>query len=274
MPRLKLTLAYVGTHYRGWQIQAWKDRPQPPTVQAEVEKAVNAVAARGAGGLAPIHVQGAGRTDAGVHADAQVAHCDIPDHRAGIDWRRALNTLLPRDIRVVDACLASETFDACFSVTRKAYTYRLWLDPRFTPPRLHPFVWACGPLDMDRFDAAIPPLLGTHDFRSLQNSGTDIKTTVRTIYAIERDPVRTEAGALPPGCQELCLRFESNGFLKQMVRNITGLLVACGRGKFDPEAIPGLLDACDRRLAPFTAPPQGLTLSQVWYGDDEPSADA
>lgn len=274
MPRLKLTLAYVGTHYHGWQIQAWKDRPHPPTVQAEVEKAVNAVAARGGTENAPIHVQGAGRTDAGVHADAQVAHCDVPEHRAGVDWRRALNTRLPRDIRVTDACLVPDAFDACFSVTRKAYTYRLWLDPRFTPPKLYPFVWACGPLDMDRFDAAIPHLLGTHDFRSLQNAGTDIKTTVRTIYAIDRDPPRTAAGALPPDCREVSLRLESNGFLKQMVRNIAGLLVACGRGKFDPDAVPALLEARDRRLAPVTAPPQGLTLSQIWYGNDEPPAGA
>ena len=258
VPRLKLTLAYVGTHYRGWQIQAWKDRPHPPTVQAELEKAVSYVAG------VPTHVQGAGRTDSGVHADGQVAHCDVPEAKAGLDWQRALNTRLPRDIRVMDARLAADDFDACFSVVRKAYTYRLWLDMRCTPPRLHPFVWTCGPLDLARLDAAIPHLLGTHDFRSLQNAGTDIKTTVRTVYAIERTP----AGDLPPECRELSLRFESNGFLKQMVRNMTGLLVACGRGKFDPEAVPALLEARDRRLAPVTAPPQGLTLSRIWYGDD------
>ena len=182
MPRLKLTLAYVGTHYRGWQIQAWKDRPHPPTVQAELEKAVSYVAG------VPTHVQGAGRTDSGVHADGQVAHCDVPEAKAGLDWQRALNTRLPRDIRVMDARLAADDFDACFSVVRKAYTYRLWLDMRCTPPRLHPFVWTCGPLDLARLDAAIPHLLGTHDFRSLQNAGTDIKTTVRTVYAIERTP--------------------------------------------------------------------------------------
>ena len=95
MPRLKLTLAYVGTHYRGWQIQAWKDRPHPPTVQAELEKAVSYVAG------VPTHVQGAGRTDSGVHADGQVAHCDVPEAKAGLDWQRALNTRLPRDIRVM-----------------------------------------------------------------------------------------------------------------------------------------------------------------------------
>jgi len=274
MPRLKLTLAYVGTHYRGWQIQAWKDRPHPPTVQAEVERAVNAVAARGGSGQY-IHVQGAGRTDSGVHADGQVAHCDIPEHRVHIDWQRALNTLLPRDIRVVDACLVDSDFDACFSVTRKAYTYRLWLDAAFTPPKLYPFVWGCGPLDLERVDAAIPHLVGTHDFRSLQNSGTDIKTTVRTVFSITRRhgtemPLESlhEKAVWPGGSPEVILRFEATGFLKQMVRNMTGLLVACGRGKFDPEAVPALLKACDRRQAPVTAPPQGLTLTCVWYGEE------
>lgn len=85
------------------------------------------------------------------------------------------------------------------------------------------------------------------------------------------NPARTPEAALPEGCRQIDVRFESNGFLKQMVRNLVGLMVACGRGKFDPEAIPALLESCDRRRAPFTAPPQGLTMSQIWYeGDPRP----
>lgn len=271
MPRLKLTLAYVGTHYQGWQVQAWKDRPQPPTVQAEVEKAVNAVAGKGcetSGGQAFIHVQGSGRTDAGVHADAQVAHCDIPERRVHLDWQKALNTRLPRDIRVVHASIVPHRFDACRSVLKKAYTYRLWLDLCYVPPKIYPFVWGCGPLDLERVDAAIPYLVGTHDFRSFQNAGTDTKTSVRTVFSITRSP-------LLDNDLEFSLRFEANGFLKQMVRNMTGLLVACGRGKFNPHDIPDLLKACDRCRAPITAPSQGLSLTQVWYdesvlGDQEP----
>lgn len=275
MPRLKLTLAYVGTHYQGWQVQAWKDRPQPPTVQAEVEKAVNDVANKGgalADTMAYIHVQGSGRTDSGVHADAQIAHCDIPNHRVHVDWQKALNTRLPKDIRVSHACIVPHTFDACRSVVRKAYTYRLWQDLCYTPPKLYPFVWGCGPLDLAQMDAAIPYLVGTHDFRSFQNAGTDIKSTVRTVFSITRSPLRAHGSE---DDLELSLRFESNGFLKQMVRNMTGLLVACGRGKFNPHDVPDLLAACDRRLGPYTAPPQGLSLTQVWYdesvlGDQEP----
>ena len=259
MPRLKLTLAYVGTHYHGWQIQAWKDREDPPTVQAFVEKAVSQVAGR------PTHVQAAGRTDAGVHADAQVAHCDIPEERAHVRWKLALNTLLPRDIRVMDACLVPDDFDACFSVKRKIYTYSLWLEHTCTPPKLYPFVWACGPFDIDRFDAAVPYLVGEHDFAALQNAGTPHKSTVRTLYSIRRTPARTPYAALPENCLSIDVRFEGNGFLKQMVRNLVGLMVACGRGRFEPERIPELLESKNRRLAPFTAPPQGLTMTRIWY---------
>lgn len=268
MPRLKLTVAYVGSHYRGWQTQAWKDRNQPPTVQAELEKAIADLTGE------PAHVQGSGRTDSGVHADAQVAHCDIPEHRAGLDWPRALHTRLPRDIRVMDARIVADTFDACRDAVRKAYVYRLWLDERFVPPRLFPFVWPCGPLDVERLDAAIPHLVGTHDFRTMQNAGTDIKSTVRTLSAITRSPWPPRPADPWEPCPTshlLTLRFEADGFLKQMVRNLTGLLVACGRGKFDPANIPALLLATDRRNAPPTAPAQGLTLHRVWYGD-EPDA--
>ena len=259
MPRLKLTIAYVGTHYHGWQIQALADKEDPPTVQAFVEAAVERVAGR------KTHVQCAGRTDTGVHADAQVAHCDIPEDRANVRWQLALNTLLPRDIRILDACIVPDDFHACFSVKRKIYTYSLWLDHLCTPPKLYPFVWACGPLDMDRFDEAARLLEGEHDFAALQNAGTPHKSTVRTLFSITRTPRRTAEAALPAGCRLVDIRFEGNGFLKQMVRNLVGLMVACGRGKFDPTEIPALLESGDRRRAPFTAPPQGLTMTKIWY---------
>ncbi|MBP3730608.1 MAG: tRNA pseudouridine(38-40) synthase TruA [Mailhella sp.] len=275
MPRLRLTIAYVGTHYHGWQIQARKDGEEPPTVQAFVEKAVSHVAGR------PTHVQGAGRTDSGVHAEAQTAHCDIPEERSHVRWKLALNTLLPHDIRVLDARLAPDSFDACRSVFRKQYTYSLWLDQFCTPPRLYPFVWACGPLDLKRLDAAIPHLTGVHDFASMQNAGTPHKSTVRTLFSIRRrsgnvlqndgdcgGSVADVLAGLQEDRKRLDLVFEADGFLKQMVRNLTGLLAACGRGDFDPDDIPALLESRDRRRAPFTAPPQGLTMSSIWYKDE------
>ncbi len=272
MPRLRLTIAYVGTNYRGWQIQAMPDGNDPPTVQACLEKAVSQVAG------ATVHVHGSGRTDSGVHAEAQTAHCDIPGERAQVRWQLALNTLLPRDIRILDARLAPDGFDAQKNVYRKKYTYSLWTSLFCVPPRLCPFVWACGPLDLARVDAAIPYLTGEHDFAALQNAGTPHKSTVRTLYSIKRSPL---AEKIPGGSREgsvsealeglsekynrIDISFVANGFLKQMVRNLTGLLVACGRGKYAPEDIPALLESHDRRLAPFTAPPQGLTMSAVWY---------
>lgn len=267
MPRLKLTLAYVGTDYHGWQTQARKDKVVP-TIQSIVEAAV----ARIAGG--PVHVHGAGRTDAGVHAEAQVAHVDVPDSKIHIDWQLALNTSLPPSIRVAEAVRVPDSFHAQHRARRKTYEYRLWLSRRYTPPRLYPFVWACGPVDVAAMDEAARHLLGTRDFASLRNAGTDLLTTVRTVMAVSRFP----SGPLPPevaeGRAELLWRFEADGFLKQMVRNSMGLLVAVGRGKVAPGDVPAILEARDRRAAPVTAPAHGLTLKKVWYDEDVEAAGA
>lgn len=255
MPRLKLTLAYVGTAYHGWQTQARKNGSPLPTIQSTLE----AVASRILGER--VHIHGAGRTDAGVHAEGQIAHMDIPESRTGLDWQLALNTGLPRDIRVAAVQLMPETFHAQHDAVRKIYEYRLWLSRRYTPPQLYPFVWACGPVQTDRMDAAAACLLGTHDFSSLRNTGTDLLSSVRTMLSVTRQP----SGDMREGCMELRWRFEADGFLKQMVRNSMGLLVAVGQGKIDVEEVPVILQAKDRRKAPVTAPPQGLTLKEVWY---------
>lgn len=167
MPRLKLTIAYVGTQYHGWQTQARKNASPLPTIQNIIEDAVAHVLGE------RVHVHGAGRTDAGVHAEAQVAHLDVPESRARMDWQLALNTLLPRDIRIADAVLVPDTFHAQHSAVRKTYEYRLWLSKRYTPPQLFPFVWACGSVDVERMDEGSRYLLGKRDFASLKNAGTD-----------------------------------------------------------------------------------------------------
>ncbi|MEG2140272.1 MAG: tRNA pseudouridine(38-40) synthase TruA [Bilophila sp.] len=259
MPRLKLTLAYVGTHYHGWQTQARPTGPQLLTIQSLVEAAVAHILG------APVHVHGAGRTDSGVHADAQVAHLDIPESRVSLDWQLALNTSLPRDIRIVEAKIVPQRFHAQHSAIRKTYEYRLWLSRRYTPPKLYPFVWACGALDVARMDETARYLLGRQDFASLKNAGTDLVSTVRTMLAIERTPT----GSLPENQLELTWIFEADGFLKQMVRNCVGLLVAAGLGKLAPEEVPEILQSCDRRLAPLTAPARGLTLKKVWYPEED-----
>lgn len=261
MARLKLTIAYVGTDFHGWQTQARKDKVVP-TIQSVLEARMERICGQ------PVHVHGSGRTDAGVHAEAQVAHVDVPDTKARLDWQMALNTSLPPSIRIVEAALAPDDFHAQRHAIRKVYEYRLWLSQRYTPPWLHPFVWACGPLDVARMDEAARLLVGRHDFASLRNAGTDVLSTVRTIVSISRRP----SGPLPPAVAEgravLTWRFEADGFLKQMVRNSMGLLVAVGRGKLDAAEIPAILAAGDRRRAPATAPAHGLTLKKVWYSDD------
>lgn len=277
MARLALTVSYVGTRLAGWQIQARTDRPQPRTVQGELER----IAERIVG--APVRLHGAGRTDSGVHAEAQVAHMDVPDHRADLDWLRAFNAGLPDDISVAAVVRVPDGFHSRFDARGKTYTYRLWPERRWVPPRLAPFAWATGPLDLDAMDAAASHLLGTHDFASFQNTGTDIVTTVRTVTRVARReegeaPLQTTlpgawplpgtgeaANATTGGLRVIAWDFEADGFLKQMVRNMMGLLVAVGRGKLHPDAVPAILAARDRKTAPATAPAHGLTLSRVQY---------
>jgi len=254
MPRLKLTLAYVGAAYSGWQIQE-KASP-PPTIQGELERALAEICGR------PVRVFGAGRTDAGVHAEGQVAHCDVPALRA-INWQAALNVHLPSDIRILNAQEAAAGFHACFDARKKTYRYDLWLSRQVAPPRLHPFVWACDPLDLRKLEAALPLLTGRHDFRTFQNSGSAMRDTVRTLLSF-----RT-AHPAEYGGDVLSLYMEADGFLKQMARNICGLLVAVGQGRFNLSRIPALLAARERAQAPPTAPARGLTLVSVDYDDSD-----
>jgi len=254
MPRLKLTLAYVGAAYSGWQIQE-KTSP-PPTIQGELERALAKLCGR------PVRVFGAGRTDAGVHAEGQVAHCDVPVLCA-INWQAALNVHLPSDIRILNAREAAASFHACFDARKKTYRYDLWLSRQVAPPRLHPFVWACGPLDLPRLEAALPLLMGTHDFRSFQNRGSVMRDTVRTLLSLRA------AHPAEYGGDVLSLSMEADGFLKQMARNISGLLVAVGGGRFALSRIPALFAARERAQAPPTAPARGLTLVSVDYDDGD-----
>jgi tRNA pseudouridine38-40 synthase len=256
--RLKLLLAYVGTDFSGWQIQ---EKPNPPrTVQGVLEAALRTLTGDA------VRVYGAGRTDSGVHAHGQVAHCDVPDSKAGLDWRKSLNSLLPKDICILDAARAAPTFHARNDAVGKTYAYRFWQERAFVPPYLVPFVWCCGPLDMRPMRAALPSLIGRHDFAGLQNAGTDTNSTHRTLFSAEI-AVLPPCAQYPPHAPSLCLTVSANGFLKQMVRNIAGLLVACGRQKIAPEDVDSLLAACDRRAVNAqTAPAQGLSLVNVDYG--------
>lgn len=261
MPRLKLTIAYVGTKYSGWQRQSHKG-VELPTIQGIVEKEISRICDT------KIYLQGSGRTDAGVHADCQTTHCDIPENKISLNWQLALNTCLPHDIRIKNYAIVNPSFHAMFDVEKKSYTYSLWLNRQFVPPKLYPFTWACGELDIKKIDEAIPYLLGKHDFAFVQNQGTEIKSTERIMYEITRSDYDKQQN-LDPENYELKISFTANGFLKQMVRNLVGLLVACGKGKIDPRSIPQLIATKDRKNSPPTAPPQGLTMTQIWYKQNE-----
>lgn len=260
MPRLKLTIAYVGTHFAGWQAQEYKTRVQPRTVQGELEKALRTMLGRHAGDE-PVRVHGAGRTDSGVHAEGQVAHVDIPEgarHTARLhDWQRGFSALLPHDMAVISVEEAAPDFHARTSARGKRYTYSLWLRRDFILPQLRDFAWDCGPLNVDAMRAALPHLVGTHDFASVQNSGSEVTTSTRTISSITMES---------PAPDRMLWHFEADGFLKQMVRNLMGLLVHVGQGKLSPETVPDILAARDRRaLSSPTAPAKGLTLMKVFY---------
>lgn len=256
--RLKLTLAYDGSAYQGWQIQE-KANP-PPTVQGAAEAALFALTGE------KIRVFGAGRTDSGVHATGQIAHCDVP--QKDWDWRLRLNSVLPADIRIVAASETAPEFHARKDALSKTYIYQFWRERAFTPPFLRGQVWPVGDLDMNEIVSGLGSLLGEHDFASFQNAGTPVKSTIRKITAIELRKFQCEAfgGCLPP----LRLAVTGSGFLKQMVRNIAGFLAAIGKGKLAWSDFEKIMKARDRRaLKAPTAPPQGLFLARVDYRENE-----
>ncbi|WP_461209625.1 tRNA pseudouridine(38-40) synthase TruA [Desulfocurvus sp. DL9XJH121] len=248
MPRLKLTLAYDGTAFHGWQIQAATGER---TVQDCLERALGRICG------AEVRCHGSGRTDAGVHALGQVVHADVPDSRAGLDWRKSLNSLLPDDVSVLSAETAPGDFHARYSALSKSYTYSIWPERRYDIPQRRNYVWTTGPLDLEAVDEAARRMIGERDFACFQNVGTPVKSTVRTVTGIERVP------GMSPG--EQTLRFTADGFLKQMVRNMVGLLVEIGRGRFSPGDVAGIIQGRDRNVAFPTAPPQGLCLESVRY---------
>lgn len=279
MPRLKLTLAYEGTRYAGWQMQAAPKRARgnggtpeaemrgpvcpaqtAPTIQGELERAVSAIiGARHA-------VLAAGRTDAGVHAEAQVCHLDLPEEAVRINWQKALNVMLPPDIRVTGASWTGPDFHARKSAKAKRYGYSLWMRADRALPRVQAFVWSVPAFDPARLAPAVPLLTGERDFASFRNRGAPLENTRRTLFSISVVPGMVGPLACPPEWPVLALVFEGDGFLKQMVRNLAGLLVWIGLGKLEAAAVPAIFAARDRRALPSpAAPARGLTLMEVMY---------
>jgi tRNA pseudouridine38-40 synthase len=246
--KYKIVVAYEGTRYSGWQIQS-----NALSIQSLIEEALSTI-------LQMPHVSlcGSGRTDAGVHALAQVAHftTDLP-----VDIPKtalSLNSLLPTDIRILLLEETDLTFHARFSALSKTYHYRLHLDPTPDPFKQRYAYRVPHPVDLSLLKTTATQLIGTHDFTSFANEasrGSAAKDAVRTLYRL--DVIEEEGGVR--------LEFEGDGFLYKMVRTIVGTLLDICAGKIDKDYLSALLNAKDRKLAGTTAPPHGLYLVSVKY---------
>lgn len=245
MRTLKLTIAYDGTAYAGWQRQ---------TNALAIQQVLEEAFAHLTGGVAPT-VMGAGRTDAGVHALAQVASVRVDFDLAPIQVQRALNVRLPEDIRVMEVTEAAPEFHAQFHAIGKHYRYRMITGQVLAPHDRHTSWHTPWPLNVPAMQAAAVRLEGTHDFASFQAGGTSITDTVRTVDRL----------ALTATGSELRLDAEGEGFLRHMVRIIAGTLVEVGMGQRSADSMPAVLAARRREAAGKTAPPQGLTLVSVRY---------
>jgi tRNA pseudouridine38-40 synthase len=247
MRTLKLTIQYDGTEYVGWQRQ-----PGGISIQQLLEDA-----------LAPIEhghvtVHGAGRTDAGVHAAAQVVSATVANGLDAQTMVRALNAVLPLDVRVLTVEEMPDAFHARFDARSKTYEYRVVNAP-FVSAFLHRYAWHVPqPLDVEAMRTAAGALIGKHDFAGFQGAGTPVASTDRTILALD---VEDGGGFDLP----LVIRITGDGFLRHMVRNIAGTLVEVGVGRWDPWRPLAVLDSRDRSQAGRTAPPQGLFLTHVGY---------
>ena len=255
---LKLTLAYDGTRFVGWQRQS-----EGESIQGVLEQAL----ARFEG--APVTVHGAGRTDAGVHAIGQVASASVGFTHPPETIRRALNAQLPEDIRVVDVADAAPDFHARFNARSKTYRYQLRAGS-VGDPFTRAFAWQLPEsLDVAAMQTAAAALVGTHDFVAFQSIGTDVTSTVRTIFRSAcceleppSPPIRTDL----PGTRHLLMyEVTADGFLRHMVRAIVGTLVEIGRGWRPVDSMAQLLEGGTRAQGGATAPPHGLFLVRVDY---------
>lgn len=261
LQRYKLTIAYDGSDFHGWQRQTRPEGAELRTVQGVVTEAVVRAVAQ------PVRVQGASRTDSGVHAIGQVAHFDadtrIPTERVA----DAINARLPPDVEVRDARPVHPAFDACTDALEKQYRYRIWVGRRRPLGERHRVYHCFTPLDADRMRQAADLIVGEHDFAAFAAAGHGRESTIRTVTACEIE--QHEGGAAP----ELHIVVRGNGFLYNMVRIIAGTLREVGRGRFDPSHIHTLLTEKRRDQAGPTLPPQGLCLEWIRYPDPPAKVD-
>ncbi len=259
MPRFKLTVEYAGTRYSGWQIQK-----NARTIQGEIDRAIRTVTGRN-----DFELYGSGRTDAGVHALAQVAHLDVSTTLPPDTLRRRVNDELPSDINILSAVIVPHRFHARHHAVSRRYLYQI--SRRRTAFAKAYVWWVKEPLDVQRMQLAAQPFVGMRDFRAFTpgTTGTselapdeDTEGVGRsTLVLLERLEI-VEDGDL------ILVGIEGSHFLWKMVRRIVGVLVEIGRGGLGPDAAAQFLTAESKTLARLTAPPSGLFLERVYYEGD------
>ena len=244
MKRVKLTVAYDGTNYHGWQVQ-----PNGNTIEAELNRHLSELLGE------EIRVTGASRTDAGVHALGNVAVFDTSARMPAEKISYAMNTRLPEDIRIQESCEVAPDFHPRFCRTVKTYEYRI-LNRKFPDPtkRLYSYFYYY-PLDVEKMKTAAAYLIGEHDFQSFCTMKPDLENTVRRIYSLD---IEKEGDMI-------LMRVTGNGFLYNMVRIIAGTLIRVGGGFIPPESMQAILEGKNRKLAGETARPEGLTLVEIQY---------
>jgi len=247
MRRIRITLAYDGTEFHGWQIQ-----PALPTVQGELQRILREIEGR------PVLVDGSGRTDAGVHALAQVAAFSLENPIPADNLRRAMNRLLPHAIRVLAVEERPPDFHPRFDARAKTYEYRIFrgeVCPPFERRYVHHYPY---PLDLARMTCVAPLFEGEHDFTAFAAADERDReggSKVRTIFS----------SRLEPAGERLLYRVRGSGFLKHMVRNLVGTILEAGKGNLTPEGVCALLQPGAAVKAGPTAPACGLFLVSVEY---------
>ena len=244
MKKYKLVIEYDGTAYLGWQSQlngATIQEVMEHTLQAIIKMKTNIIAS--------------GRTDAGVHAEAQVAHFTTRSKMTGEQFHKALNSALPHDIKIIQVEEVPMGFNARRDALRKIYRYTI-LNRNYPSALEYKRCWYVPTrLNQARMKRAAQAIIGIHDFRSFQAAKCGSKSTIREIYRIDFEKKK----------EFLQIVFEGSGFLKHMIRNIVGTLIWIGKGKLKEQDMEGILKLKDRRKAGPTAPPQGLFLVRVIY---------
>ncbi len=243
--KIMLTVSYDGTAYCGWQVQ-----PNADTVQRTIEDAIHKVTGE------KVRVTGSGRTDSGVHAKGQTAHFAVEkDSIPAEKYAKALNAYLPADVRVLSSQSVADSFDACRGAKRKTYKYSCYLSDIELPLKERYAVKMDQTLDVEKMKQGAVCFLGKHDFKGFCSTGSSIKTTERTIYALD----------VELNGQDLTFTITGNGFLYNMVRIIVGTLIKLGENKCTAQDIENMLKTGNRELGGKTLPAKGLCLEKVEY---------